>query len=578
MTFNDWTERDGTDIEAEAGRQEMDDSKKKSMDPKDTIPAITQAPTMTLSDDGDSYAGSTGGGSKLSAKVKVVRWYNNRGRVQKGIMIGAIVLVFVVLFSVAIWAATQNGGAPTYSNNSASEAIPDRDFDVPIILSTAPPTTSPPSAPSDNEVTDNIMDNQAPTNDMGTDPIHDIPKPNKEPGSKPNTAPKPTDPAPSPPIVEISFVPGLLRTSKEGLLLSEGLDARIIAQANEEVDFDKKKKLGSPNEKYLDFPGAGATFEMPDGGWIYVSNSEAPNKQGGVGALTFDKHGKAKSYDVILKGTSRNRGGGKTPFGTWVSCEEEDDGQHAKTYQVDPTGKRKPEVISISHQKGCFESFTYDVRDEKNPHFFVSGDDKDGALQRFTPNKPDWKDPWKMLHKDGTTDYLMLVPYAANNGGVFLWTDDREEALTNAQLHYPYMEGLDVHGSKMYFTCKQMKQVFVLDLDAGTYYNHTTEVGLFDGAPDEVQRVEAASQELLYFTEKSGSAVHAGVHARDHYGKFYTILESELFGDETTGLSFSPDGRFMYVAYQSSGLLYAIWRTDGHGFHYRPSSIYYNGY
>jgi 6-phosphogluconolactonase (cycloisomerase 2 family) len=70
---------------------------------------------------------------------------------------------------------------------------------------------------------------------------------------------------------------------------------------------------------------------------------------------------------------------------------------------------------------------------------------------------------------------------------------------------------------------------------------------------------------LLYFTEEGGG--NAGVHARDHLGRFYTILESPVYKDETAGLSFSPDGRFVYVAYQGNSLLFTIWRRDGLGFH-----------
>jgi hypothetical protein len=197
-------------------------------------------------------------------------------------------------------------------------------------------------------------------------------------------------------------------------------------------------------------------------------------------------------------------------------------------------------------------------------------------LQRFTPEKTDWRKPWKMLHKDGTKEYLMLIPNAANNGGQFVWTANRDEARKNAELYYPHTEGLDVYESNMYFVCKKIKQLFVLNLDTGIYSNHTTEVGLFDGTPGQVARAEGASLELLYFTEDSGSDMNAGVHARDHEGKFYTVLESEIFDDVTTGLSFSPDGRFMYIAYQSSGLLYAVWRNDGHPFHHEHLSISYH--
>ncbi len=59
--------------------------------------------------------------------------------------------------------------------------------------------------------------------------------------------------------------------------------------------------------------------------WIYVSNSE--DDIGGVGAITFNSSGDVIDYQTIMTNTSTNCGGGKTYWGTWVSCEEFATGQ-----------------------------------------------------------------------------------------------------------------------------------------------------------------------------------------------------------------------------------------------------------
>jgi hypothetical protein len=87
---------------------------------------------------------------------------------------------------------------------------------------------------------------------------------------------------------------------------------------------------------------------------------------------------------------------------------------------------------------------------------------------------------------------------------------------------------------------------------------------LFDGQPDQLQRLLGDSRDLLYFTEEGGR--DAGIHARDKDSRFYTIMESPVHPGETTGLSLSPDGKFMYVAYQSVGLLFTLFRKDGQSF------------
>jgi hypothetical protein len=204
----------------------------------------------------------------------------------------------------------------------------------------------------------------------------------------------------------------------------------------------------------------------------------------------------------------------------------------------------------------------------------VTEDTTRGALRRFIPESPNWDEPWSMLHGNGTVDYLMLVPNSTNDGGMFVWTTDEEAGKMNAALYYPNTEGIDVAGNILYFVCKNIKQLFVLNLDEGTYYSDTTMNGLFDGNPDQIQHMLSPSQDLLYFTEENGK--NSGVHARDKYGNFHTVFESLTYKDETTGLSFSPNGQFMYIAYQQTGLLFALWRSDGYAFHAAHLDIKYH--
>jgi hypothetical protein len=293
-----------------------------------------------------------------------------------------------------------------------------------------------------------------------------------------------------------------------------------------------------------------------------------------VGALTFDKDGNLLDYQMVLEKSSMNCGGGRTPWNTWVSCEEvESTGQ---IYQVDPTGQREPQLMTLGSEGGRWESFSYDVRDRNQPRFFATEDHSKGTIRRFTPSGViDWDHrPWDMLHGSGITDFLMIAPNATNNGGAFVWTDNKNSAKSNAKEFYPQTEGIDVYGSQLFFVCKRIKQLFVLNLDDGTYYNQTTVNGLFDGKPDQMQRLLGDSRDLLYFTEEGG--VDAGIHARDHLGRYYTVFESPMYNDETTGLAFSPDGRFMYAAYQNTGVLYAIWRNDGFPFHASHLDVKYH--
>eukprot|EP00535_Pseudo-nitzschia_heimii_P013021 CAMPEP_0197200236 /NCGR_PEP_ID=MMETSP1423-20130617/34294_1 /TAXON_ID=476441 /ORGANISM="Pseudo-nitzschia heimii, Strain UNC1101" /LENGTH=497 /DNA_ID=CAMNT_0042654111 /DNA_START=408 /DNA_END=1901 /DNA_ORIENTATION=- len=377
------------------------------------------------------------------------------------------------------------------------------------------------------------------------------------------------------PLAYATYIPGKLTKVQNSLLLSEGLEARIIAETGKPVPYSGGS---SSRLNFHIFPDAGATFTdtrwWNEGGWIYVSNSEAKNEsEGGVGAITFDKYGSIVHYRMVLENTHINCGGGRTPWNTWVSCEEvEFSGQ---IYQVDPTGQRPSERMTIGSSGGRWESFAYDIRERKKPRFFTTEDHNKGCTRRFTPEVIHWGgDEWKMLHEVGIIDYLFVHPNANRTGGNFEWIDDLEVAKNNARAFYPQSEGIDIQDGKMYIVCKNIQQLFVFDLDKMTFYNVSTVSGLFDGGPDQMQRILGSKGGLLYFTEEGGE--NAGVHARDEFGRFFTILESPFLLDETTGLAFSPNGKHMYIAYQENGILFDVTREDGLAFDAQSLDVKYH--
>jgi hypothetical protein len=222
-----------------------------------------------------------------------------------------------------------------------------------------------------------------------------------------------------------------------------------------------------------------------------------------------------------------------------------------QVYQVDPSGMRTAEKTVLGGLGGSFESFSYDVRNRDVPRFFVTEDAATGTLRRFTPSVSNWDDPWTMLHGNGTLEYLVLEP-TGNGKGTYTWVANIGTGRSNAALYYPNSEGIDVFGSQLFFVCKKIKQLFVLDLDGSTYTSSTTTSGLFDGGPDQLQRIIGGNEDVLYFTEEGGR--DPGIHGRNAQGFFYTILEGPQYNDETTGLAWDPSGHHLYVAFQGTAI------------------------
>jgi hypothetical protein len=339
------------------------------------------------------------------------------------------------------------------------------------------------------------------------------------------------------------------------------------------------------------------------GGWIYASNSE-DSSAGGVGAITFDSSGNVIGYQHILglsnstlPKTQRNCGGGKTYWNTWLTCEEHDAGQ---VWETDPWGNILPKKTVLAPIGMAYESAAYDNRSPAKPTFYVTVDTSDGPLVRFTPNPlkvsaciPDANGKYRnvdcspMLYDKSNTTHtyyhyfrvLTLVVKDAAKGvfeGTYEWTTDLTRGKNSAATYHFNGEGIDIKDGKLYYTTKSSKYLFIINLDKDsggklTFQRSSTVSGAFDGQPDQVARVldyaTGATDGILYFCEDGGTGDNHGVHGRDSNGLYFTIFKDDSsFTGETTGLAFSPNGIFMYVAFQGPGYIYEIKRTDGFPF------------
>ena len=246
----------------------------------------------------------------------MIVWTRSQSRTQKVLYgLGALAIGFIVASSILVfqkWGLSSESSSSSSSSSSTSNVSTPSSSSANEDLSSNPTGTSPLLWKTKRPTAEPLTAPSFPPH-LNIYPHMNLPPHLEFSTSSPTAAPEIKQPTTSPTKFQPpTYVPGNLTTLKLDLLLSDGLDARILATAGAKVEYDKSVGGGGKSkDKFHGQPDAGATFsdvrpENP-GGWIYVSNSEIDNNKGGVGALTFDKDGNLLDYKIVLKGSSMKK-------------------------------------------------------------------------------------------------------------------------------------------------------------------------------------------------------------------------------------------------------------------------------
>jgi secreted PhoX family phosphatase len=372
-------------------------------------------------------------------------------------------------------------------------------------------------------------------------------------------------------------------------------------------------------------PDGMAAFRGPRGATILVRNHELapvgndagrpaviapvekkydPVGRGGTSTIVLDDEGQLVKHFGSLAGTYNNCAGGPTPWGTWITCEENTSvppsntvtKRHGYNFEVpafcdgftDPLplkamGRFNHEAIAVDPNT-CW---IYQTEDRDNGCFYRFrptewGDLSSGVLEALVVKgilRADTRSKWaNNLGVPLETEWVVIddvdpasdnIRSQAQRKGAAIFSRGEGAFWGNGGVYFVCTDGGDAKAGQVFFyDCNNDKLTLFLEsvpAAALTYTDPSWDAdsikkngGFVVAAPD---NVTVGPDGRVYLCE-DGDGIEKIVGV-NRAGELFDVVRNQLNDNEFAGVCFSPAGEFMFVNIQDPGITLVIagpWR------------------